>query len=140
MTWIYEQATGVMRHVNAAGVVDFKAEGYSGHGRGLNDPDSQHLESVGPIPQGGYTIGAPYDSKRVGPFTLPLIPEPSTQTFGRDHFRCHGDKRFGPPNSASRGCIVLSREARERIHESCDNDLLVVSGRSIDSEEPSDRG
>jgi len=31
--------------------------GYSGHGEGKNNPDMQHVKSIGPIPRGANIIG-----------------------------------------------------------------------------------
>lgn len=127
--WRYTQSTGQLEE-SADGVLWRQVwRGYSGYGRGLNDPDMQEIEAVGPIPIGEYMIGAPYDSEHTGPYTLPLEPRPGTNTFGRSAFKIHGDKKYGPPQSASHGCIIAPKEVREAIHESCDNDLLVISGR-----------
>jgi hypothetical protein len=112
--------------------------GYSGYGKGLNNPLYEKIEGLGPIPCGEYEIGAPYDSDRVGPFALPLNPRPETNTFGRSYFRIHGDKKFGPPHVASHGCIIMPRQIREGIHESCDNVLLVVSGLDQEETVPTD--
>jgi hypothetical protein len=129
MAWRYSQSTGLIEH-SVDGILWQQVwKGYSGCGRGLNDPESQHLDSVGPIPCGKWTIGPPYDSKRVGPFALMLTPHPDTQTFGRADFRIHGDNRH-MDKSASRGCIVAPREVREAIHESSDTELIVVSGKA----------
>jgi hypothetical protein len=121
--WTYEQKTGTLSHNNKT-----IWHGYSGHGEGLNNPVLQAVANVGPIPCGEYDIGAPYDSERVGPYALPLTPRPETNTFGRSYFRFHGDKKAGPANSASTGCLIFPRAIRELVHGSWDNILLVVSG------------
>jgi type VI secretion system (T6SS) effector TldE1-like protein len=132
VTWIYRQSTGDLAHVTAdtAGRIDtfggLPGAGYSGHGEGLNNPAMQHVRSVGPIPRGRWTIGAPYDSDTVGAFALPLLPDPDTETFGRSAFVIHGDN-YHQDRSASRGCIVLPRKVREAIHESDDSELEVVA-------------
>ncbi len=119
--WTYRQKTGELLH-NAEPV----ARGYSGHGLGLDNPTLQEVRSVGPIPQGRWLIGAPYSSPRVGPFVLPLRPDPHTETFGRSDFLIHGDNRHRN-QSASRGCIILNRAAREAIHDSDDTELEVTA-------------
>jgi hypothetical protein len=129
--WTYSQRTGDLWHHPPDGPLryrtpeDWIATGYSGHGEGLNNPAVERVPSVGPIPRGRWTIGAPYDSSSTGPYTLRLTPDSSTDTFGRSAFRIHGDNRLGD-RSASHGCIVLPRVVRELIHESCDNELEVV--------------
>lgn len=128
MAWRYSQATGLLEHSSDSVLWQRVWCGYSGHGVGLNNPDYQHVEAVGPIPVGRYTIGAPYDSQHTGPFTLPLTPAPGTQTFGRSAFRVHGDNRH-LDKSASHGCLIFPLAIREQVHESCDTDLEVVSGR-----------
>lgn len=127
MTWVWRQRAGILsRRIDETGCETIVGRGYAGHGEGVNNPDLQHVPNIGPIPRGRWTIGAPYDSKRVGPFALPLAPYDDTETFGRSAFLIHGDRKTGPAQSASEGCIVLSRELREEIHESSDTDLEVV--------------
>ncbi len=126
--WIYNQKTGQLSHkIDNADPANV-CIGYSGYGKGLNNPDLQSEADIGPIPCGEYDIGAPYDSSKVGPYALPLTPRHETNTFGRSYFRIHGDKKIGPPHSASHGCLIFPKEIREAVHESCDNELLVVSG------------
>jgi hypothetical protein len=101
------------------------SRGYSGLGRGKNNPDMQEAKGVGPIPQGKWKIGAHYDSGNTGPFTIVLTPDLGTKTFGRSDFRIHGDSiKF--PGAASHGCIILPRAMREKIAASRDTELLVV--------------
>lgn len=101
------------------------AGGYSGHDDGVNNPDKQEIHDIGPIPQGTYSIGSPYDSPHTGPFTLPLTPSADTNTFGRSEFRIHGDSKTAP-GTASHGCIILSRPVRECINREKDRVLNVV--------------
>jgi hypothetical protein len=120
MTWTYSQSTGELtqdgRHV---------ATGYSGAGDGRNNPGQQATRNVGPIPQGRYTIGAPHNSRHVGPEAMSLTPLPGTQTFGRSDFLIHGDSRTHP-GAASAGCIVLPLDIRRRIAGSGDTNLEVT--------------
>lgn len=98
--------------------------GYSGHGEGKNDPSKENVRSVGPIPRGMWRVtGKPYNSKRVGPYALVLEPV-GHDAHGRTAFRVHGDS-VKAPGTASNGCIVVPRWARERIYKSGDRDLLV---------------
>jgi hypothetical protein len=103
------------------------ARGYSGNGVGKNNPNWQKIKDEGPIPQGTYTIGDPVEGTDHGPYALPLIPDPSNEMYGRSGFLIHGDE-IDHPGCASRGCIILPRFARERIIESGDHGLQVVSG------------
>jgi type VI secretion system (T6SS) effector TldE1-like protein len=119
--WTYKQATGELSH-DTLGVL---GRGYSGHGEGVNNTAMEHIPRVGPIPRGHWSIGAPRDSERVGPFALALTPEPDTQTFGRTAFLIHGDNRHRD-QSASHGCIIMPRVIREAIHDSDDTDLEVI--------------
>lgn len=106
--------------------------GYSGNGRGKNNPSLQGVPGVGPIPAGRYKILAPYNSKNVGPYALPLDAVDAKpgddvhQGTGRSAFRIHGDS-IKAPGTASRGCIILPRVVREKIWKSGDRDLLVVA-------------
>lgn len=128
--WRYIQKTGELLRVADNGSTTSVGRGYSGRGQGLNNPAMQDVGGIGPIPVGRWRIGAPYVSPNVGPFTMALTPVERKQTFGRGDFRIHGDN-FHRDQSASRGCIVLSRELRERIHESCDNELEVVAEEAV---------
>jgi type VI secretion system (T6SS) effector TldE1-like protein len=111
---------------------DFTAAGYSGRSFYLNDPNSQNLPKEGPIPQGLYTIGQPRTDEIVGPFALPLTPDPSNEMFGRADFFIHGDEIAHPgQHLASDGCIILDRPTRQTIWGSGDTLLQVVSGTVV---------
>lgn len=101
--------------------------GYSGKGVHKNDPDSQQLECLGPIPCGVYRIGDPHDSPLHGPYCLPLTPDIANVMFGRSGFLIHGDS-IEHPGAASEGCIILMRSQREAIYRSGDR-MLVVEPR-----------
>jgi hypothetical protein len=121
MTWQRDQSAGELsRDGNAV------SRGYSGRGRGRNNPALQAMAGVGPVPRGRWTIAGRYDTARVGPCTLVLEPAEGTRTFGRSAFRNHGDS-MRAPGTASRGCIILPRRVREAIWVSGDRDLLVVA-------------
>jgi hypothetical protein len=100
MTWLYKQTSGELDH---SGTV--VGTGYSGHGPGLNNPAMQQAHDVGPIPQGGYTIGPPRTPiDHLGPLALPLT-HVSGNVFGRSEFFIHGDNT-AHDHSASDGCII----------------------------------
>lgn len=124
LCWYYSQSTGKLTHVNGQGKVDYaKTGGYAGAGKGKNNPAMQHVRNIGPIPQGNYTVGTPYNSKKTGPFSLPLKPAKSNNMFGRDAFLMHGDNRT---RTASEGCIIFPRDVREAVDKSDDKCLEVT--------------
>lgn len=129
--WRYEQSSGKMFAPDGG----LLAIGYSGSGSGKNSVDSQAIEDVGPIPQGLYKIEQPVDTVTHGPHVLPLNPLPNTQMYGRAGFLIHGDS-IVEPGTASKGCIILPRFARDRISQSGDVTLQIVSGlqRPVDPE------
>lgn len=118
---IYEQKTGKL--TTELGCL--LGYGYAGNGEGKNNPEMQNVKMVGPLPKGKYTIGNPYDSQHTGPFTLPLMPDPSNEMFGRDEFKIHGDS-IDKPGTASNGCIIMSRKIREEINNCTDKLLIVI--------------
>lgn len=118
---IYEQKTGRFCRDNGK----LLGVGYSGHGEGKNNPTLQHVHNVGPIPCGDYTIGPPRNSKKRGPYVLPLMPDPTNEMFERSAFLIHGDS-IKTPGTASEGCIILSRKVREAIWASEDKRLKVI--------------
>jgi RHS repeat-associated protein len=105
----YNQTTGSMVCQNdTTGVVYYYQQGYSGNGDGKNNSSEQGHQDVGPIPNGSWTVGAPYDSPNTGPNTFPLTPQPGNSCFGTGRncstFRMHGDNAT---HTASHGCIIM---------------------------------
>lgn len=84
----------------------------------------QTIPFVGPIPVGGYTIGAAINSGKMGPLALPLQPDESNTMWGRDEFFVHGDST--PPGTASEGCIIMPNAIRQMIMTSNCPRLQVV--------------
>jgi hypothetical protein len=123
--WVYVQIDGALWHGDPEPV----CFGYSGaEPNGKNKPNMESVVDVGPIPCGYYTItGPPYDDPKHGQFVLKLIPNPTNQMFGRSGFLMHGDNK-NTPGTASLGCIIFPRNVRERIWNSSDRALEVVSG------------
>lgn len=107
----YSQATGKLQH---DGVVI--GLGYSGNSSGLNNPEAQDLEDVGPIPQGSYVIAPPHADEKLGPVAMRLDPAHANQMFGRGDFLIHGDNEQ-MNYSASKGCIILPHAVRTVIAE-----------------------
>lgn len=122
--WTYEQKSGKLSH-NAEPV----ATGYAGGNCGLspegkNNPDMQNVPKVGPLPQGKYKFGTPVAQSHLGPFAIPLIPDPANEMFGRSDFFVHGDTT--PGGNASEGCIIVPRYVRNAMAASPDQELEVV--------------
>ena len=81
MTWAWDQSAGTMsRNGKVVG------NGYAGHNLAKNKPEMQEAHSVGPIPRGMWKMIGVHDSPNTGPFTIVLLPEPETDTFGRGTF------------------------------------------------------
>ena len=120
--WLWISRKGALLDANT----DRREFGYAGRGSGRNNPDWQHVKSIGPIPEGLYTIQAPHDSEVTGPYTLTLVPDESNTMFGRSSFAMHGDS-IKEPGTASHGCIVVSRKTRTEVWESGDHRLRVVA-------------
>jgi hypothetical protein len=121
MLWIYSQRTGKLFHGDT-----LAGSGYSGFGRGKNNPDFEKFADVGPIPAGLWLIQVPpFDSETHGPVCLRLVPERQTDTWGRSGFLIHGDS-IQHPGSASHGCIILPRPVRLQVAASSDDQLLVL--------------
>jgi hypothetical protein len=118
--WQYEQDSGKL---SRDGVL--VSTGYSGNGRGKNNPSMEAAPGVGPIPHGKWGIVSVADSPNTGPFTITLFPEPCTDTHGRSDFRIHGDS-ISHPGNASHGCIIMPRVVRNKIWSSGDRLLTVV--------------
>jgi len=127
--WEWSQSTGTLSYVTTYGDsgwigVEYVAEGYSGCGDGLNNPDLESIKDTGPIPKGKWLIGDVVNT--VTSLTIKLEPlEFLTETYGRGPFRIHGDN-IAPSNDASTGCIILPKDIRRRIIQSGVRILSVV--------------
>src|SRR5271165_1598654 len=102
MSWIFEQGTGKMYKLVEVG--------YSGgnegkNPEGKNNPSMDGVKGVGPLPKGVYTLGTPVQQSHLGPFAIPLVPDPANDMKGRGDFYVHGDTT--PSGNASEGCIIL---------------------------------
>lgn len=125
MTFTFKQSTGEFTGPN------FQTVGYSGFGNGVNNPQLEAVADVGSIPQGKYIIGAFFDdfSSRdhtgKGPLVCHLMPNQHA-ALGRSGFMIHGDNAQ-LNHTASHGCLILARFAREYIQKSGDTDLVVIA-------------
>lgn len=120
--WVYEQSTGKLysQSGNCVGT------GYSGLGNGKNNPASQAVKGMGPIPVGFYNVEEPVDTNTHGPYVLRLDPFASNTMFERDGFLMHGDS-LEHPGAASLGCIIQARPVRALVWTSGDHQLEVVA-------------
>ena len=120
--WIYSQPTGRMTKDGL-----LLASGYSGNDEGKNNPNMQSVHNKGPIPVGLYTMLEPVDTDTHGPYVIRLEPDEQNEMFGRAGFLIHGDS-IDHPGTASQGCIIMPRYARERLWDTGDHKLRVVNG------------
>jgi hypothetical protein len=72
-----------------------------------NNPSCQCQVSVGPLPQGTYTLGNMETFKGM-PYCYQLYPSSSNNMCGRSGFLIHGGGCSGNP---SEGCIVIESES-----------------------------
>ncbi len=127
MSWTWIQQNGQM--FGPDGVL--LAEGYAGHGPGLNNAAMQAVHGVGPLPCGRYTIG-PLEAAHttaeghVLTDSAALVPHPENQMYGRSGFRIHGRKSLTDMD-ASNGCPVLDHEPRMEVLSSPDRELIVLA-------------
>jgi hypothetical protein len=120
--WSYKQSTGEVFDTTGAPL----AVGYSGaKPDGYNNPSMQNVANVGPTPRGQYAMLEPRNDPKTGEYSIPLVPAPENEMFGRSDFLVHGDSIESPGN-ASEGCIVLPLSARVCMWTSGDHDLEVV--------------
>lgn len=101
MTLLYVQKTG---NLYQDGIL--LALCYAGFGAGVNAPDLQAKQLVGPLPCGWYTLGNAVQGSHLGPNAIPLEPDPANEMFGRASFYMHLDNA-SHNRTASRGCIVV---------------------------------
>ena len=123
MSWTYQQSTGNLTAPDGT----LAGQGYSGNGADLDNPAAEDVIGHGPIPRGGWTIGAFGDHPILGPFSAPLLPVAGNDMDGRDGgFFIHGDNAQ-LNHTASDGCIILARPLRQAIADSGDNSLQVIA-------------
>jgi hypothetical protein len=123
-SWSYLQAFGTLFDPDDRLVATGYAGGNCGKDPGgVNNPDLESVHDIGPLPRGVYTFGAPVDHTQLGPFAIPLIPDPSNNMYGRSGFYMHGDTET--PGCASDGCIVMPPGVRQACWDSPIHQLVV---------------
>jgi hypothetical protein len=75
---------------------------------------------------GLYTFGTPVEHSHLGPFAIPLEPDPNNDMMGRAGFFMHGDVA-GQFRAASEGCIIMGPMVRHSCYASEDQQLRVVA-------------
>lgn len=127
MTWTFQQSSGALLDPSGNVVATGYAGGNCGaNPEGVNNPAMQGVKSIGPLPQGVYTLGTPEEGTHLGAFAVPLIPDPANDMLGRGSFFMHGDTT--PSGSASEGCIIMPHQTRLNVWASDDHTVTVVSG------------
>lgn len=118
--WTYNSLTGRLDHDEA-----IIATAYSGNGEGLNNPAMEADKGIGPIPRGQYHIG-PWEDMHphLGPQVAPLTPV-GHDALGRTEFFVHGDSS-AMNHTASHGCIIAGRPARDAMRASGETELMVI--------------
>lgn len=124
---VYDQSSGCLYMADSEDARTLLCRGYSGHGPGLNDPAKEAVKAVGPIPCGMWRVETARHHIRLGPLSFPLKPV-GHKAHGRSGFYIHGDNAKGN-GTASTGCIVAPRPAREAIRALGVRSLLVIDGR-----------
>jgi hypothetical protein len=125
MAWVYSQSSGQLytSDLNPIG-----APGYSGRGKGLNNPAMQAVKMVGPIPQGAWQMVELLPESSHGPNAIRLEPMAGTVTFGRSGFFLHGDEiAHAGEHLASEGCIIEPSNVRIEMWNEPMHDLEVVA-------------
>lgn len=93
---------------------------------GINNPLMCAVRDIGPLPPGIYRFGQPVEHSELGPFAIPLLPDPQNNMMDRGGFFNHGDT-IGHPRCASKGCIICALEFRKKMWESEVHEIHVVA-------------
>lgn len=101
--------------------------GYSGHEEGLNNSEFENKHDIGPIPRGKWKMITFFENQyeNKGTHVIRLEPNEETETFGRDGFLVHGDNA-AMDKSASHGCIIVEKSARDKMWSDADKIIEVV--------------
>lgn len=113
LTLVYHQSTGTLLLVDDVGNEVALARCYSGKEPHQNDPASEGIQGLGPIPSGMWKVGKVVNHPRLGAFALQLSPI-GHDAYGRTGFFIHGDTVVGD-GTASKGCIICPRGVRAAI-------------------------
>jgi len=121
---VYSQSSGSLWLEDGEGMRCRIARGYSGRGSARNDGTREKEIGWGPIPRGHWKLASPVDHPKLGPLSIPVSPVGGIR-YGRTGFYIHGDNKAGN-GTASTGCIIVGRAARETIRALSIRNLEVV--------------
>lgn len=113
----YDQRSGCFYLADRQDGLTLIGRGYSGKGVGLNEPSFEDRVAEGPIPRGLWRVASSVTHQRLGPVCFPLAYGESGEEeipHNRSGFYIHGDNSRAD-FSASSGCIILPRSARDFI-------------------------
>lgn len=113
----YNSASGAFFLADSQNGRALVGHGYSGAAGFANKQSEEAKVAKGPIPRGMWRLGAAFRHVRLGEVAIPIHPLEGTNTFGRTAFYIHGDNRAAN-GTASSGCIILPRDARDFIARS----------------------
>lgn len=124
--WIYQQSTGKLWKRDGSFVIEGYAGGDQGKApEGVNNGAMQSVANIGPLPHGIYTMSTPIEHSQLGPYAIPLQPDPDNEMYGRRGFYMHGDTKE-MNHSASDGCIIMPLSIRVSCWSSGDHLLTVI--------------
>lgn len=122
---IYYQRTGEL-YSTSSPTTNPLASGYSGAGSHTNNPNSQCIHDLGPIPTGWYSLSNIQDIGNLRQ-AIRLTPDSNNNMCGRTGFLIHGDSQ-NSPGWASAGCIILKLSDRQKIDGAGFDRLEVKTG------------
>jgi hypothetical protein len=124
--WTFNSSTGDLFSPAQVKIETGYAGGNLGKNpEGINNKAYQYTRLIGPLPVGWYTFGTAVEGTHLGPFAIPLTPDPENVMMGRSGFYLHADT-IGHPRCASEGCVVMSRATRTLVDQSDDKRLQVI--------------
>jgi len=98
--------------------LNFEADASAGYLGAANNPYMQATVNAGPIPNGTWIISSIKNTDKV---ILRLTPEDDVNITDRDGFLIHGQGENETPAESSTGCIILSREFRQKLMKAFQN-------------------
>jgi hypothetical protein len=126
MSWLFEITTGnYYDPLRRLVTVGYSGGNQGKNPEGINNPEMEGEKNIGPLPEGLYHMGEPVNHTHLGPFAIPLTPDPKNDMKGRGGFYIHGDTK--EYHHASEGCVILGRPFREKSWGSSDHELEVVA-------------
>jgi hypothetical protein len=123
LSYTYYQSTG--KFVGGSGQWKIDTKGYSGNGKGRNNPAMQCEKNVGPLPVNVYKLSHCQDymhGSTPRPCSFVLSPTEPSKMCGRSDFLVHGcqsctscDNMTPPCGTCSAGCVVIPVHERMKL-------------------------